>query len=299
MAMRFFGVFLFILVLAFGWSVSGPSLSQERDRAKERAARNEWKDPEYPVVVELFTAPDCSACIPADRLLYDISKKKNVIALGCHIDYWDRTTMDDPTGLEECTYRQWAYKSSGAMSSAEIEVPHFMINGNFSINGIRMREFYGILRSAMDNWVVRPLFINMTWKDEDTLLVTLPKTDREVGNEDSFSVWLVRYQDSLIEKIDKGETAGRVLRFSNVVRDARHIAKWHGDSRTIEVDVPTPPGGKERGGYVTIIHQINGSDILAAGKVLDYVLQDEKTEEKAEAAPPVSSPMLSPTPSSE
>ena len=85
-----------------------------------------WKtDDGVPLVVELFTSTNCSACMPADRLLYDISKEKNVIALGCHINYWDEHTLTDPTGLEE--ERRLAYvgitrarkKRSGRLSQLQ------------------------------------------------------------------------------------------------------------------------------------------------------------------------------------
>ena len=263
--MRSFFVCLF---LVFGL-ITAPFSLQAED--SDDTAQESWIDDDHPVVVELFTSSNCTACMEADRLLYDISKKKNIIALGCHTDIWDSETLNNPTGLEECTYRQWAYRASGRMVNTKIRVPHLIINGHHSIGSGSLSFFHNALGLVKHGTAHKPLFIGMEWKDDDTITIELPDRDFEINeNRDSFSVWLVRYQDYLIKKIDTGHTAGRVLRFSNVVRDADHIAKWHGKKRVIEIDVPKPPGGKERGGYVTIIHKVNGSQILAAGKLVDY-----------------------------
>ena len=42
-----------------------------------------------PVVVELFTSQGCSSCPPADALLGKLSKRKDVLPLAFHVDYWD------------------------------------------------------------------------------------------------------------------------------------------------------------------------------------------------------------------
>lgn len=285
-----FAVFMLVAALVGGAAVAYAQYKDDTDGS--------WKkDDGSPIVVELFTSTNCSACMPADRLLYDIAKVKNVIALGCHINYWDDQTMMDPTGLEECTYRQWAYRSSGMMGSTSIRVPHFMINGIYSVDNLHTRQFYERLNNAKLSETHKPALVYMEWKDEDTLSINMPNANRKIDDRDSFSVWLIRYQDYMIQKIDSGQTAGRVLRFTNVVREAKHIAKWHGVQRAIEVDVDKPRGGAERGGYVVIIHQINGSEIIAAGKVPDYkVAADDpvKTPEPARTAPTPQTPAPAP-----
>lgn len=284
---------LALFLSALSW-LGKDAIAQIEDKTK-----GAWIDEGHPLVIELFTSSNCSACMPADRILYDVSKQKNVIALGCHIDYWDKETLMDPTGLEECTYRQWAYRNSGRLSGGKIRVPHFMINGEYSIGRSKTEIFYHFLTNVKNMPTPKPSFIHMKWKDKDTLLVEMPDANRDIREKDSFSVWLIRYQDYLIQKVSQGDTAGRVLRFTNVVRDAKHIAKWHGERRTIEVDVPMPAGGKERGGYVTIIHEINGSEIVAAGKVPDYKIRKKKkeapkTKDAIKDTPaPITTPLLS------
>src|SRR5215813_833580 len=62
-----------------------------------------------PVVVELFTSQGCSSCPPADALLGELAKRRDVVALGYHVTYWDGTAWRDPLSRRESTERQQSY----------------------------------------------------------------------------------------------------------------------------------------------------------------------------------------------
>ncbi len=258
-----------------------------------------------PIVIELFTTIDCSACVFADRVLFDALKNKNVIALSCRVD--DVSDISSETGevmketsdgpMDPCTFRLWTYQPQRNERDIGMSVPNVIFNGNARLGIADLANFNSTLAMyGYEDWN-KSLEVFMKWEDEDTITIHLPQAlDYERENRNA-SVWLMRYKDIDVVKVDKGINKGRVLRFSNVIETSRHIAKWRGVTRVVKVDVPRPQGGKLRGGYAVLVQETMGDPIIAAGKLADYPLpQDRKkipirtvepsTQKIAPAAPP-------------
>ena len=60
-------------------------------------------------VVELFTSQGCSSCPPADKIIGELARDPNVIALSMPIDYWDYLGWKDTLALPGHARRQRAY----------------------------------------------------------------------------------------------------------------------------------------------------------------------------------------------
>ena len=238
-----------------------------------------------PIVIELYPATDCSACIFADRMLYDASKQKNVIALSCHVRDMDivenseikndieDSKIDGP--IDPCVFRQWTYETSTMRDETTVGVPMFYFNGYDSLNAKRMSGFKQMLNSYGYSSRNKTLEAMVRWKDNDTLSILLPNQIKKSHDVPNAGVWLIRYKDMAVEKVDSGINKGRVLRFSNIIQEITHIGKWRGTMRTIEHDVTAPLGGKERGGYAVVVAEMLGDPILAAGKVSDYPIAND------------------------
>ncbi len=261
-------VFGLVLTLGFSGSVaanaqSTPS-SRERDKDKVRV--------DAPIVLELYTASDCSACIFADRMLYDAAKDKNVIALSCHIEDTNVEGKGKPDSgpIDPCVLRQWAYSSAKRDEAVDITIPTFIFNGRTKVGSGRMQDLPAEVENYHFQHVNDAVHVPIRWKDDNTISIQLPENQKRLKAKRVASVWIIRYKDMEVEKIETGTNAGKVLRFSNIVQSVEHVGKWHGSARTIDVDVTKPQGGKERGGYAVIVQEMMGTPILAAGKLADY-----------------------------
>src|SRR5580704_7034254 len=79
-----------------------------------------------PVVVELFTSQGCSSCPPADKLLGELAKRTDIVALGFHITYWDGSAWRDPFSRPESTERQAAYDRH--LTGGQVYTPQMVID---------------------------------------------------------------------------------------------------------------------------------------------------------------------------
>lgn len=265
----------FALLTSFagsGWAQPVPSSTKEAP--PENVAP--------PIFLELYTSEDCAACIYADHMLYESMKNDRVIALSCVIqdmagfrsveEKHADSPENDAGAFDQCLFRQWAYQSSRSEGTTTLSIPMFIMNGFDILVAANMNDFKNTLSSYKTPPKNIALGIFMEWKDQDTVTIHLPQApDIEKANTNA-SVWIIRYEDVSVRHIETGENKGKVLRFSNVVKDVRHIAKWHGALRSINVDVHPPEGGKSKGGYAVMVSAMVGSPILAAGKLSDYAV---------------------------
>lgn len=274
---------LIALIALPGLALPGGSRAQE-------AAR--------PIVVETFTTANCEACVFNERMLYDAMADESVIGLSCYIA--DTSMVDEgadrekpqqekaiPGPMDPCVFRQWTYETDRRTRTTTIKIPFMVVNGSDEIAPGDEGALKAVVASYKREGRNRATPVRMEWKDADTISFSLPEID---GYRDwrSASLWLIRYKDSEIKKVESGVNAGRVLRFSNIVQDSRHIGKWHGQARGYEIDVAKPPSGNEKGGYVIIAQEMMGEPVVAAGRLKDYTAGAGRTPDpsgKAQSVP--------------
>src|SRR5271170_5992611 len=80
-----------------------------------------------PVVVELFTSQGCSSCPPADAVLAELATRKDVLALGFHVDYWNGLGWRDPLSGPGSTARQNDYAAQ--FGRRGIYTPRIVVDG--------------------------------------------------------------------------------------------------------------------------------------------------------------------------
>ena len=220
------------------------------------AAAVAWADAAKPVVVELFTSQGCSSCPPADRILGHLADREDVIALGFHVNYWDRLGWPDPFATEAGTERQYAY--SPALGRRNVYTPQMVIDGRYDVVGFDAAQIKLAIARA-DAVSAARLAVGLAWRGPGRLAYSLPAGDG------AGRVQLVRFARKLDQDIERGENGGRRLSYSNVVREIVEVARWDGAAIDGEIEVDT--AADKAGGVALLVQDSRTLRMLGAAKL--------------------------------
>ena len=178
-------------------------------------------------VVELFTSQGCSSCPPADRVLSELAKSDDVLALAWHVDYWDYLGWKDTFGSSLATQRQRAYAQS--LGKRSVYTPQAIINGRSDVVGSRGNSVQQMLEEYTDgpNGITVPIQAEIA---DGMLKIRVDKTTASKGA----TLWMVYYDDSREVAIRRGENSGRTIRYHNIVRDIEMIGMIRDNSLQTE-----------------------------------------------------------------
>ncbi len=229
------------LALFFSYAIRSP---------KPMAAPNV----EAPVVVELFTSQSCSSCPPADRILASLAQNPNIIALSCHVSYWNHLHWKDTLSHEFCDMRQHGY--AGKKGSRRVYTPQMIVNGTNEFVGSHNSKVKFALNNAQRNPIQA---IKIEMPNPYSIEFTLPEADK-----DSYRLWAFGYQNTHHEDIPSGENRGRSVTYANPVQSYTNLGAWDGKAAKHEF---TTPDAKIDG--IAILAQRGGyGEIIAAGKLV-------------------------------
>ncbi len=210
-----------------------------------------------PVVVELFTSQGCSSCPPADALLGELAEREDVIALSCHVDYWNYIGWEDPFSSPQMSERQRAY--ARYRGERTIFTPQMLIDGQHSVVGSRRGEVQQRIEKAMMDPQPRvPVRIGGGGE------VTVGALND--GQERSATVWYVAFDRKHETDISRGENAGRRIAYHGVVREWSRLAAWSGSPLDLQVDL-ADARERGRGGVAVIVQQDGVGPVLGAAQM--------------------------------
>lgn len=186
-----------------------------------------------PVVIELFTSEGCSSCPAADVVLRELEAAQSVpgaeiIALGEHVDYWNRLGWADPFSAPQFSERQRWYATGFAEGNY---TPQAVVSGRYELVGSRRTQ----LAQAVAEAARAPqAAVALTRAAPGTVRVQVSGLPSGTG---AASVALVLTESGLSTQVGSGENAGRLLRHAAVVRALRPLGAV-GPSGTFEATVP-------------------------------------------------------------
>jgi hypothetical protein len=172
-----------------------------------------------PVVVELFTSEGCSSCPAADAALRELEASQpltgvEVIALGEHVDYWNRLGWKDLFSSPAFTERQRAYAASFGTGNY---TPQVVVNGRYEFVGSRQQQLQEtIVKVAQEPRAT----VRLARTAHDQLAVSV--ADLPAGTKQA-EVLLAVTEASLSSQVGRGENKGRLLRHASVVRTLRPL----------------------------------------------------------------------------
>lgn len=177
-----------------------------------------------PVVVELFTSQGCSACPPADALLAEVAERPDVLALALHVDYWDYLGWEDPFAQPAFTARQKAY-ARGA-GSRTIYTPQMIVGGGESLVAPSAADLDGLIAAQKAVPAAVALHVSDGEAPGQYVIDLSSPTPLALGT----VVQIVRYAPQARVEILRGENAGQVLDYVNVVTAWHAVAEWDGQA---------------------------------------------------------------------
>ena len=184
-----------------------------------------------PIVVELFTSQGCSSCPPADRLLAELAQRKDIVALGFHITYWDGAAWRDPFSRQQSTDRQIAYDRR--LTGGQVYTPQMIVEGTADLVGSNRKAVLAALDQAKPQAAAPVTFA------ADRKSVAIGASTAAVGGQ----VLLARYALKRTTPVAGGENASRTAVDTNAVEALTTLGSWDGKPTSFPIEPPADGEG--------------------------------------------------------
>lgn len=230
MLARFKGSLIFITILAIFCGFSQNLMAQEiKVQAvppiEVESAVLPPLEPTGLVVAELFSSQACLFCPKADEYLNELSEKKNVIALACHVDYYD--VPEGSLAQPFCTQRQNQY--SKTLRSGPKFTPQMVLNGSvFAIGHKREKVSRALNRVASKEISEIPIKL----LDNGKYRLDMPGV--ETGQ---YALWVALVEAPLTRKIAQGKNRGQEVEYKNIVSSLKSPSNWSGQEGPLDLSV--------------------------------------------------------------
>jgi hypothetical protein len=216
-----------------------------------------------PVVVELFTSQGCSDCPAADRLVTELSKRKDVIALSLPITYWDMLGWKDTYATDANTQRQKSY--ARAMNRSGIYTPQMIIDGTLDVVGNQRDRVLAALMSRGGEEAI-PISIGTA---SGRVEIAIPAS--KAKSKTLATIWVMRTLAQGSVNVEQGENRNHLLNYTNVVRDLKRAGEWNGEA--MKIDLPLNLAKTKHDGVVVILQARDYGPVLGAA-VLQFAAAD-------------------------
>lgn len=207
-----------------------------------------------PVVVELYTAQGCAACVQPAAHLAKLAEEPGVLALTFPVDYWDYLGWTDTFAKPEFADRQKAYVAK--LDLREPYTPQVVIDGRLQASAVKPDRVDKLVKDAERLHLDPPdMRFLARGKRIDVGSGRVPRGGAEV--------WLIRYdpreQDVAVKS---GDNRGQTVVQQNVVREVKRLGPWRGRPASYRLPAPSEPGLRT----VVLVQGAHGGRILGVAQ---------------------------------
>jgi hypothetical protein len=224
-----------------------------------------------PVLVELFTSEGCSSCPPADRLLETLAATQpvsgaQVVALGQHVDYWDRLGWRDRFSSAAFTERQQHYGQRFRIDA--IYTPQMVVDGRDQFVGSDMNR----ARRAIGAAVAAPhgvVSLSLSPASNGRIVAAVEVTDLpDIARADRADFHVAVTENNLRSDVRAGENKGRHLTHFAVVRQLSAIGEASAPRSGARSEVElAPEWQRDRLTFVAFVQERVSRRVLGAAAV--------------------------------
>lgn len=174
-----------------------------------------------PRVVELYTSEGCSSCPPADIWLSRLGARPDVIALGFHVNYWDR--LGWPDRFADPAYTQRQVDWSARLGQRGVYTPQVIVDGN------DWRGWPALPATPLGSTSASEAAPQLTLtRDSDGSVQA--QVQPQTGSALRWRGFWAVTEDRHSSRVRAGENAGETLRHDHVVRLWRPVDAWPAQS---------------------------------------------------------------------
>lgn len=153
-------------------------------------------------------------------------KRKDVVALSFHVDYWDYLGWRDTLAHADNTARQRQYLDM--LKTRRLYTPQIIVNGLIDVLGSDRAGIEAAISSSS-----LPIPVRMA-KHGGTIVIEVAA--RPLPGSRPSTIRLVMFKALARVSISEGENAGATIAYANVVRAMRPIGMWDGSA--VKVKLP-------------------------------------------------------------
>jgi len=212
----------------------------------------------HPVVIELFTSQGCSDCPAADRIVVELAKRQDVIALSLPITYWDMLGWKDTFATGSNTKRQQAYAK--AMKRSGIYTPQVVVDGVVDVVGNQRARVLSAIAARGAHLANQPpvdLSVGLASGRVEISIGAISSKEKPLA-----TIWVMRTLSLATVNVQQGENKNRALTYANLVRDMQRAGEWTGEA--MKINLPVALGPSKHDGVAVILQNNDYGEVLAA-----------------------------------